>query len=1085
MKKIIYSLVIMIAAGSLFTSCIEPVEPAGIYDLREAKARYYDALSKLRAADALLVEAKADLKKADAEFRRAEVENQNLLNEYQRLLNEAKALENEQEAAKWAMKIEELQKKHELNMIDYQGQIAQAQENLRQIMSDIAMAALDLTDAEKAALKKAINGYEKAYGDYLDALEEVTAAEAALWALQYEYDNMYDEEEIYFDYYGEYIRTGEDLVEYYTSCVEYYTLYAAYFAAMYEEMAENTDVAEWAEELEELKAELAEREYNRYQVTKDSVEYMQNIFHDGNIEFGLEVAAWIEANPAVAEPKKPTEPKETDKKYANIKAEKLLDSIAFDALEYTAPNQAFDKFRSLISSYETVKSLVADTSYNTIKVNTTDKKITLIANQQMKDFVLGTETSTKGSQVLKYYDKETKKNVEVKADYGLNGALSVLKRDLVLKGKEGKTPEELAKELKEAKENWENDRDSLLAFYEAVAKAEAAKKGDPYEAYEPIAKAKKALDEVTNSDKNANKALAAAAQDLVEKLNGIIPHSDYSTPDSTALIEAIKAFAKARAEYLPYKAYSKAAPGVDSNLFYYVYSTSPDVLVDSVAFTDLTLDMLRKKPSFNLAKIDVAPYWIDLSDSGDPSNPYEGAFINIISQLLGSTVAGHIVPKTAVALADLNNAAFYNTYKIAGDPAEIEDLAGDKYEDPAVAKAEAALAAAVDAFNALFKRYWNIDPAADGSAYAQFKSTGTYKGTVYSPAVYTLATFTEPYNCVAFDEDGETILPTAAIQVILASVDPKADPADFQGTNFNPIKTTSQIFANNETDFYKYMAAAWAADNTDTEEAIKKIEKWIEGVIVAFEKNVTDAEAAAKKAYDTDKAQYDKDIKTYDTNKKKYDDYMTALKAFVGVDAKGNPINVAKNTAGAYVPSVTTIAAPVKYQSANVKQTQTGAFTWEGEWKLGGTQKELAEKYMPEFPQKLAAWRSANADNEDKIGHLKAIIDALEKAYMAAIGVVEGMSGAEVEYYWDDVEGYYEDYLDYLQMMVELCLANITWYTDAIAEAEAGYNDLQIAIMIAEHNLAYAQQKLADAEIKLEVAEAYYNKVLAAIEGKN
>ncbi len=291
----------MIAAGSLFTSCIEPVEPAGIYDLREAKARYYDALSKLRAADALLVEAKADLKKADAEFRRAQVENQNLLNEAQRLANEAQKLGNEQEAAKWAMEIEELQKQHELNMINYEGQIAQAQENLRQILSDIEMAALDLTDAEKAALADAIFRYETAYGNYLDALEAVTDAEAALWALQYEYNNMCDEDGIYFDYYGEYIRTGEDLVEYYESCVEYYTTYAAYFANMYEEMAENSDLAKWAEELEELKADLAEREYNRYQVTKDSVEYMQNVFHDGNIEFGLAVNAWKEANPAVAE----------------------------------------------------------------------------------------------------------------------------------------------------------------------------------------------------------------------------------------------------------------------------------------------------------------------------------------------------------------------------------------------------------------------------------------------------------------------------------------------------------------------------------------------------------------------------------------------------------------------------------------------------------------------------------------------------------------------------------------------------------------------------------------------------------------
>lgn len=1079
MKKIIYSLVIMIAAGSLFTSCIEPVEPAGIYDLREAKARYYDALSKLRAADALLVEAKADLKKADAEFRRAQVENQNLLNEAQRLANEAQKLGNEKEAAKWAMKLEELKKEHELNMINYEGQIAQAQENLRQILSDIEMAALDLTDAEKAALADAIFRYETAYGNYLDALEAVTDAEAALWALQYEYNNMYDEEGIYFDYYGDYIRTGQDLVEYYESCVEYYTMYAAYFANMYEEMAENSDVAKWAEELEELKAELAEREYNRYQVTKDSVEYMQNVFHDGNIEFGLAVNAWKEANPAVAEPKKPTEPKESSYKPADYQK----DSIAFDVLEYTAPNQAFDKFRSLISSYETIKSLVADTTYNTITVNTTDKTITLIANQQMKEFVLGTETSTKGSQVLKYYDKETETNVEKKADYGLVGALSVLKRDLVLKGKDGKTPEELAKELKEAKENWEADRDTLMKFFDAVEKAEAAKKGNPYEAYEPIAKAMKAYKEAKEADAKGQSGMVAASKTLIEVLNGIVSHADLSTPDSTELVKAIVAFATAREQYLTYKPY-KNSPR-DSNKIYYVYSTSPDVLVDSsINFKDLTLDYIRKHPSMKYNWTGGTTY-ADLSEGGAVKG---AAFRTILTQLVGSTIANRIKTPATSTETDLNTTAFYDAYKfVAGDPAEIDDLAGNKFEDPAVAKAEDAFEAAVDAFNELFVRYWNYIPVvlpAEVLA-ANYTDFTTGVSAEFNPAVYTIETFTEPYNCVAFDEDGETILPTAAIQVILASVDPYADPNDFQGTNFNPIKTTSAIFNDYQTDFYKYMKAAWAADNTDTQMAIDKIEEWIDGVIAAFEKNVTDAEAAAKKAYEDAKAQYEKDMKTYDTKKAKYDEYMTALKAFVGVDAKGNPINVSKNADGAYLPNVVSIQAPSNYISAQVKQTQTGAFTWEGEWRLGGTQKELAEKYMPGFPEKLAAWRSAAKDNEDKIGHLKAIINALEKAYMAAIGVVEGVSGAAVEAEFENVEGYYEAYLDYLQEMIEICLANITWYTDAIAEAEAGYNQLQIDIEIAEHNLAYYQQLLTDATIELEVAEAYYNKVMTAILGKN
>ena len=72
MKKIIYSLVIMIAAGSLFTSCIEQVEPLGVQDLRFAKAEYIRALKDLRAADAEFRRAEAALKQAEARYQDAE-----------------------------------------------------------------------------------------------------------------------------------------------------------------------------------------------------------------------------------------------------------------------------------------------------------------------------------------------------------------------------------------------------------------------------------------------------------------------------------------------------------------------------------------------------------------------------------------------------------------------------------------------------------------------------------------------------------------------------------------------------------------------------------------------------------------------------------------------------------------------------------------------------------------------------------------------------------------------------------------------------------------------------------------------------
>ena len=1069
MKKIIYSLVIMIAAGSLFTSCIEPVEPAGIFDLREAKARYYDALSKLRAADAELVLAQADHEKADAEFRRAEVENQNLLNEYQRLLNEAKALDNEKEVAKWAMLIEELQKQHELNMIDYEQKIAEANEKLRQALSKIEMAMLDLTDAEKTALTNAITRYENAYQKWLTAKENVTAAEAALWQAQYDMDNVTDSEGIYFEFYGDYIRLGEGTAEYYQDCIDYYTMVAAYYAAMYEEMAENSDYADWAAELESLKAERDAAKYDRYIVTKDSVEYMMNVFHDGVLEFELAVNNWLndEDNAPVADPgKAPAEPKESNFKAADYQA----DSIKFPVLEYTTPNQAYDKFLSLISSYETVNTLVGDTSNFVIVNDAANQTITLVANQQMKDFVLGTAAGTTGSQKLTYYDKNLKKNVDVKADYGLNGAISVLERVLVLDKKGGKSQEELEKDAEDALKAWKADRDSIIALYDQ----QAAKKPIA-QAYQPLKDALDALKQAKDDANSNSGSLVKAAEDLIEKLNGMITHSDMSTADSIKLTDALVEFAKSRAAYLDYTPYENGTKYDNKNLFYYAYATSPDVLVDSIDFTKLTFDLIREKKG----------YGYDTDGNPTGAAPVE-CFYNIANQLLGNAVATAINgpwPQAAIADATvLNYDAFYGEYQYtAGTPAKIEIKGGGDYTPKAVTEAIAGVQAATDELNNLWDRFWkeNLGATCDANGNVTIPALDDK----YDPRVYELESFTKPFNVVVFD--GANINWTAAIGAILGSVDPNKGLNDGSDFEVGGYVSGAAIFegTNGTTDFYDYMYAAWLAENNDTTEEIAKLKEWVAAVVAAFEKDVTDAEAAAKKAYEDAVKNYDKNLEKYNKAKAAYDAYMTALKAFVGVDEDGNPINVVKNSAGAWVPAITTIAAPVDYKCAQVKQTQTGAYEWDGEWILGGEQLALAEQYLPDFPENLVTWRHDAAVIDHKLIHLNAIIDELEKAYLAAAAVYDE---SYMSYYgFETIEEYFEDYLEYFQGYYEMALALISIYQESLDKFNAGYDPAQINLEIVEDLLAMAQLKLADAEVELAAAQAYYDKVLAHIEGKN
>lgn len=90
MKKIIYSLVIMIAAGSLFTSCIAQTELDQSYkDMRDAKARYIDEMRKLKTAEKDYMDALA--RKVNAEAAYLEAQNELLAATQEHQVKEAKA----------------------------------------------------------------------------------------------------------------------------------------------------------------------------------------------------------------------------------------------------------------------------------------------------------------------------------------------------------------------------------------------------------------------------------------------------------------------------------------------------------------------------------------------------------------------------------------------------------------------------------------------------------------------------------------------------------------------------------------------------------------------------------------------------------------------------------------------------------------------------------------------------------------------------------------------------------------------------------------------------------------------------------
>ena len=180
MKKIIYSLVIMIAAGSLFTSCIENQESAGQRAVQEAKAEYLNALAKLRVADAGLVNAEAAVKNAEAEVVAAEAAYQLLLNQAQEIANKQSEAENAYQAAKWQAEIDTLRAQADLLVKEANIALANAQYTLDTTMQNIRIAMLAVTDTEQKALDDAATNYQQAANTYLTILSECNNAKA-LW----------------------------------------------------------------------------------------------------------------------------------------------------------------------------------------------------------------------------------------------------------------------------------------------------------------------------------------------------------------------------------------------------------------------------------------------------------------------------------------------------------------------------------------------------------------------------------------------------------------------------------------------------------------------------------------------------------------------------------------------------------------------------------------------------------------------------------------------------------------------------------------------------------------------------------------
>ena len=1012
MKKIIYSLVIMIAAGSLFTSCIEQVEPVGILDLRQAKAEYIRGLLALRNAEAERVRAEAAVLQADARYRDAETAwmnaqtaNQLLLNEYQQLLNEAKAAENEQAIKEWELKyqklvmdMEEAAKQHEINMVNLEKALQQAMFDYEVAMRNIALAAQDLTAQEKMAVAEAAASCYALLQAKIQLTARISqkemdiaaAKEALAWAAK-EYDGTSHVYRNALDYYNLEIKRAQAKID---RAKEEKARLAEIKAAGH---VDNDVLNAFKDIIKEYEDEANAIEFEKHNVTKEIAEYYTQYVHHNVELYNKTLQQWQKDNPVVANPgKAPKEPKESDYPVAAFEA----DSIAIPVLDATkVAATPFNKLVYLLSGYAQKSPAGKAPMANDFIQKDKDGNIQIVANQSMKDFILG---AAQAKELTYTYKDKDGKDQKVTAKYGLKGALDVLERELVTDKDKAADPEKAKKAMDDAEKAWKADRDILLAGLDK---------------YKPYTDALAAYEKAVADNGAGAKGMADAINKLMEelnKVNNVAGFTSFTYNDSLAVFNAMVNFAKAREEYLDYT-YDKTKEAKNQSMFRFATGkTGGKVSNDSVAFSALSWDdFAAHKYDYTFEK---GLGFISGEDiSATPALNMENGIANIADQLLNNAAKFKFNYPTITTCApkDLEKALYTGyTLTVKDGKADAIQKGGKPYEPKALTTAKDNVKKAVAAYVTVYNNFWaenvgNISKTApfsdfDGDVDNYFSKTKAADKTkaladlvknvnaktsdVKDAACYEKATFTEPYNVVFFT--GAAIDYNEDLGAILVAVDPKS--TGVEGSYATTVNSTAaSIFYGpaGTTEFYKLMKATWDYTKAlePATESIKAIQEWIAAVEAAFAKDVTDAEAAAAKAYAGAKKTYDEKTKpAYDEAKAEYDAYIEALGEFTGIDPQ---------TEAPYglLPIVGTYAKPDDITPDKcfelMQQDIFGYYDWVDN--LAGEQLELAEMLFPDMPEESNGWKIALDEINDASAHNRIMANTLKDAYKAAAMVAE------------------------------------------------------------------------------------------------
>lgn len=1084
MKKIIYSLVIMIAASTLFTSCLEYVEPVGIQQLRTAKADYLDALAQLRLAD-------AELQKANAAYVNARAAYVDALTEWQLIENRIHEYDVQIKAAQTEFEVDSLTKEKEILQISHaermayaKADLAEAEEVLRVTLRDIAAVQHLLTLQERFIFNAVLAAYEDAFDDYNDALMDLEKAKAALWSLEYGFRDSIDWG---VNYQGE---------------IDFFTNEIARAQVALEAVPENLDLEAWKAEVENIKDSIDAYNYGRQAISKDSVLYMTNVYCEGSEAYERALEAWLEANKAAVDGTSiklkdgvvpyekgfdgkdlkdvPVAPAKPD---FSGKAARLHWEFTGDTND-PAARLVYNKFVDLITDYRQdapfgKDSTVVNGGYygnvftgtggiDTLKIN---------ATVDMKDFILNDSTPAPKTYKWKRSDGTEVNSV---GKYGLRGAIDILERELVLIDAASDVPASQAA-YDAAKQAWETDREYLINKTHLAEEAAA------------LANMKTSV-LIPSPGEHDGRAedLIYAIKDFKQSRTDHGKNSSYA--DTIQLINAIKDFFNAKAAYI-----GQAFKGYDSITFKNAMDEDKKVF---------------------LGDLEYAPFVQKETQAGKYSSIYGGKNYETEDDDLNKAVDHLIYPSNEYkydAILKVLNAIFPNN----ADKLDTWSNAETWIDDPTGMGTDALV--------------WNIYDA-DGSSIADAQKSGGYDKTkadlnlngigtknflkVYNrfwgtaavdmagatykddAGCYTEATFKDPYRLVRFT--GAEINHNTDLAVVLSLVDPNKTtyPGTHDWTQAR-INSESAIFGNvtggNPSEFYKMLKAEQdliiEQSKTTYSATLAEIKAYVDGIEADF-----DAKRAKMQA------EYDAAKEAYDFNKAAWATYQANLKA----KKEALLLELTGKKTGKLVAS---IDKPNKYMVEGCMKKyldHEGLPIWNGEYDLGGKQLEWANEFLADYPAKLKEWMIASRTADHVIGHLNSTKTVLEEVYTNATKIYQyewekyvldvdaitheytvDVTAIKKDYdtggattllqYFDNYNKFQRQYTKAWEKYLEDCTTELGFWKKVLAAFEAGYDPLEMAIKEQKNVVTQLEKEVELAKKQLELAEAEYNATIAKL----